>query len=447
MKPSKRSAHMTPSLKPHPCTRVAEPTNGKMTLPRTKRAEFTRATRRLVAERAGYKCSFPACNQITVGPSPGGSRSITSGVAAHIYGAARSGLGPRGIGGLDDDELRSPQNAIWLCAYHSNLIDKQQGELYSPDTLHSYKALHETRVARELAGIGPADGWIDGIKIHSNPIFEEDQECRLGKLTFVIGDNSSGKTALCEWIASSSGVKHLERWMIPRRGEERRLHVKIAYQDPESHQVDVKLRPAVEFPEYRLDEERTIVPTARVRFIFPSEVRFPRDGQIDDLEVVSKAMGLHPLETLALCEDISNNGSDYVKRTWFEENEQGLYMFAEILEGKNTVPGTFPLRVLSGSARARILMELGVLAANRLAAGFPTVLILDAGFWRLDTCWMSRYVDFHASPACNFQTIATAHSTKVNFDELTWTGWKIVKFRGKPPKVMLVSGVRSPERS
>ena len=145
--------------------------------------------------------------------------------------------------------------------------------------------------------------------------------------------------------------------------------------------------------------------------------------------------------------DISNNGSDYVKRTWFEENEQGLYMFAEILEGKNTVPGTFPLRVLSGSARARILMELGVLAANRLAAGFPTVLILDAGFWRLDTCWMSRYVDFLASPACNFQTIATAHSTKVNFDELTWTGWKIVKFRGKPPKVMLVSGVRSPERS
>lgn len=116
-----------------------------------RRADFSTETRELVARRAGFRCSFPWCGQLTVGPANKPCISVNVGHAAHIYSAATSGKGPRGTGGLTESDLKSPENAIWLCAQHANLIDKNQGEDYPADVLHSYKTLNETRMAHELA--------------------------------------------------------------------------------------------------------------------------------------------------------------------------------------------------------------------------------------------------------------------------------------------------------
>lgn len=58
------------------------------------RDDFNNTTKRLLAARAGFSCSFPGCNKITSGPSRFfKKKSINTGEAAHI--TAASSKGPR----------------------------------------------------------------------------------------------------------------------------------------------------------------------------------------------------------------------------------------------------------------------------------------------------------------------------------------------------------------
>ena len=51
---------------------------------------FTSATKTIIAQRAGYRCSYPGCNCGTIGPSSDPQKSISVGEACHICAASRN---------------------------------------------------------------------------------------------------------------------------------------------------------------------------------------------------------------------------------------------------------------------------------------------------------------------------------------------------------------------
>src|SRR5580704_13134870 len=80
----------------------------------TRRADFPWRVRKLIAERAGYRCSKPDCRRTTLGPGAGPADVARIGVACHIHSAEPGG--PRGRGGLSLEQLQAASNGIWLCA-------------------------------------------------------------------------------------------------------------------------------------------------------------------------------------------------------------------------------------------------------------------------------------------------------------------------------------------
>ena len=78
-------------------------------------------------------------------------------------------------------------------------------------------------------------------------------------------------------------------------------------------------------------------------------------------------------------------------------------------------------------------MELGIIAANRVSALNPTVLILDIDSSYIDDNWLKRYKKMLIYPACKFQTVISISSHKFRFDDLAGIGWKVVELYGKPP--------------
>ena len=200
-------------------------------MPRVRRFEFSPRARQLVAQRAGYRCSFPGCDRLTTGPGDDPESASTIGQAAHIYGAAASGRGPRGTHALTGDELRSRENALWLCADYASLIDKHGGRDYPAARLHSFKSLHESRVAHELRGYAVPFGWVDGVTIHSSPLFSDSARIDLAKLNLVLARNSVSKTALCEWISGHVGASHLERWHKVYPPTRRRLRTEMLHRE------------------------------------------------------------------------------------------------------------------------------------------------------------------------------------------------------------------------
>ncbi len=400
------------------------------------RANFPPSTRHLVAQRAGYRCSIPDCGRLTVGPANDPNKTTTIGVAAHIYSAALSGRGPRGTGQLSESELKSAVNAIWLCSNHATLIDKHGGEDYPATKLHSYKTLHETRIAHELAGVHVPFGWVDSIKIGSCPLFAGEVEIEFAKFNLVIGADSVGKTALCEWIAAFSNPIHLERWskVIPSDG--RRLSTEMRYHNPDPHKISVDFLSEV-YPKYKLDESPNLICPDSVRVIFPRTLRFEHEERPDDLNLIAATLGLHPYEVMALCDNLETE-DEYFQRIWFEEYEERLYMELEVLTKRGIESRTF--RLLASSEQERLLMQLGIMAAKKLSLMGPTLLCFDSGSWHLNTSWLKRYAEIFASPICKFQTIASTRSADIEFDDLAWSGWKLIHLKGKPPNVVVSTG-------
>jgi hypothetical protein len=110
----------------------------------TSRDDFSSATRRILAERVAYICSNPDCRSSTIGPHSEPDKSLDTGVAAHIHGAAKGG--PRYDPNQTSEERKHITNGIWLCAECARVIDTDESR-YSPETLKRWKSEQEQWVS------------------------------------------------------------------------------------------------------------------------------------------------------------------------------------------------------------------------------------------------------------------------------------------------------------
>src|SRR5712691_7809043 len=162
-------------------------------------ADFPARTRRLIAERAGYRCSKPDCRRQTLGPGAGPRDVACIGVACHIHAAAPGG--PRGTGGLTLEQLQSASNGIWLCADHARLIDTNQGIGYPAPLLRGWRQLHEAFLVHEMRGLVPPCTLITEVNVREGPEGLKARPVALSALNIITGPNNVGKTTLLNLLA------------------------------------------------------------------------------------------------------------------------------------------------------------------------------------------------------------------------------------------------------
>lgn len=115
------------------------------------RDDFSKKTKLNLAQRAGYICSNPDCNRLTIGPSIETSdKVLLIGVAAHIEAASHGG--PRYNINQTKAERASIENGIWLCASDADFIDEDV-EKYPVKKLKEWKKKHEEKIYNKLIGL------------------------------------------------------------------------------------------------------------------------------------------------------------------------------------------------------------------------------------------------------------------------------------------------------
>lgn len=114
----------------------------------SKRTEFTKTNKRKLAERVAWRCSYPGCETVTIGPGTESSNQVIKlGDAAHIHAAASGG--PRFDPSMTITERRSIDNGVWMCQRHARLIDADYTN-YSADTLRQWKKQKENQSYQAL---------------------------------------------------------------------------------------------------------------------------------------------------------------------------------------------------------------------------------------------------------------------------------------------------------
>jgi len=389
------------------------------------RIEFTKKTKRKVAERAGQMCSFIKCNELTSGPGARSDEVSRTGTAAHIYSASEGG--PRGQGGLSDEELKSVDNAIWLCRNHGDMVDNNRGEEYPPSLLMSYKNIQETRMKHEQRDMHVPTGWVHKINFTKGPLFENKSSFEFSKLNLIYGDNSSGKTALMDWMEIALTGNHLSRWDVisPNNKSQNVLSVTLTIFIPQEVKVGARIIN---------DKGKVAVLNGRevpenpycVNIVRPNNININSDKYRDDIVLIKSLLNLKSDSIDVILRELESYEPSRVEGVEVEGGHDGRDIVLEM----DHLHHTSRFKTLSVSEKKNVLCELSSAYARYLGRYSPTVLILDPFMDIINEEWFDFYSDHFISRDNNFQTFLSCPSRDFDISKIEWNGWEVIKTSG-----------------
>lgn len=389
--------------------------------PTGRDADFTPKTRVIIAARAGYRCSVPDCRRHTIGAGSAFDEVSDTGTACHIYSSAFSG--PRGTGGKSSEERSSPRNGFWACATHARAIDANAGNQYPPTLLLGWKAMHEAWISREQGGLHSPFGWLHHIDVQPNRLFERRFQMTLAKITLVAGNNGTGKTGICDWIAGSIDPFYIRKWVDSTFN----LNYNLTFYSPELHEIHVSSDGGQ--PRYSVDGMVSPIPLVPMRVVYVpyfdrKETRF--EG-LDDIDFIGEILGLRREQVLAFLLNVSR---------FTELNISGLHVKREASDGEdrdasagksrvelfgNTgspVQG-YPFSIWSTGEQYRAILAIASDLAEYYSRSGPTLLILDSVMDRFDDNWKSAVVRAFESDLCHFQVVMTSLGESNAFESIS----------------------------
>jgi hypothetical protein len=372
------------------------------------RVNFLKKTRRLAAQRAGYRCSFPGCGRVTIGPGPTPDTVFETGKASHVYAASAGG--PRGQGALTEDELRSIRNCIWLCPTHADLVDLHRGDRFPASVLYGYRDLHESRVSREIGDVPSVEGWIESVCLGANPLFVPESQLTFGKATVFYGLNGTGKSALLEWLAAAFSSPIASRWS----GSDIELSVRF---------LDSERAHDLEFS-YRRGQITCVLDGKLVPFnpldlsmVVVTKERVP--GSKAPIHRIADQVGVSPSEVSSLIPFIGRDPETLISSV----TSIGAGDLAVVLPG-DPPPG-LPFNSVSASQQELVVIECAIVRASTLSQHRPVLLCLDADFGVFDSTNAAAVLRRVSSPELRFQSAVVVHDSRADL-----TGWQTYGFVG-----------------
>ena len=165
------------------------------------RDDFSAPTKRLIAQRAGYVCSYPSCLAPTSGPRIDGDGAVNVGEAAHICAASPNG--PRYDESMTPEERVNAENGIWMCGTHATLVDRDE-ERFTVEQLRTWKYDAEDRAMRM---VGQQQGCAQGRLATVSPAI------RLGPNQLAI-INTTGEQVQCSEIFDPDDEQCKITWFV-----------------------------------------------------------------------------------------------------------------------------------------------------------------------------------------------------------------------------------------
>jgi energy-coupling factor transporter ATP-binding protein EcfA2 len=392
------------------------------TTPKTIREEFSKSTKQIIASRSGYRCSYPDCNKTLIGPGEKNDKFIMIGKHAHIFSAKPGG--PRGDGGLSKEQIKRPENGIFLCANHHDIIDKKD-EFHHSGVLIRFKSRHEFLISAELGEYLYPLNWLNTVKITESSLFNSTIELNLGKLTHFYGDYGSGKTTLCELLFSCFQQKIVKRWI----DKQNYFQFEVTIDNPVINKFNVEIKAGM---------LSYIVETARQSFVpydyFVVFLKNKLKNKTDDISRIADCFNLERNFIKSILLNNTINGittQNYVIKSIRENPYPVDELYVDV---GNNIQQRFSS--CSDSEEGRILMDIAISLASTISKYKSVLLIIDwINISALDTVAFNPYLDYLLSPKARFQTIFVSPD---KMDSLDWNGWEIAQFRGRTPNTKII---------
>lgn len=391
-----------------------------------KRYEFTEKTRQLIAKRAGFRCSFPGCNKLLIGPSPDGNGSISLGECAHIYAAA--GQGPRGQVGLSEDAIKSEKNGIFLCKDHHDLIDSAEGsKKYDAQTLIRMKDAHEYQISCDMGMQQRPIMSIKSLTFVTHPFFDNGTTFNLTNATILIGDNGSGKTAFIESLYGILKNTVLNRW------ENDDMEVFVTMGNPIFQVVSYQYHDKV---------IRYFTDNHQIGFCpYDIDVFLLSDNELwncnskechSDIEKVARKIGIQESIVRVMIESVDLTDSIMVSDVKIIEEDLDGQKYERLYLTLNTNDRQVTYFNLSSSQKFGFILDLICGYMKRVARFKHAILLIDDVLNNFDKKWKSFFLASLQKIGNYVQTIITTGSS---VEDIALVGWNYMRLSKKMDSV------------
>lgn len=214
----------------------------------TSRDNFSVQTKRVLAGRVAYRCSFPNCAIITIGPdSTHADKVLILGEAAHIHAAA--GGGPRYNRRMSPENRRSAENGIWMCRGHARLIDADHLN-YTAETLLQWKNAMEKEAHRAMRDLEK-----DAVRLPTtliclslDLIFEGVWKSVEGDTwSFIVKDFVLGDEKLLKSLSTEGLERHFQYIIVESQGDGRLIHNSFRWELNQHGEYEIRIEVSTAF--------------------------------------------------------------------------------------------------------------------------------------------------------------------------------------------------------
>ncbi|MEL1243987.1 HNH endonuclease [Flavobacterium sp. DGU11] len=378
-----------------------------------QRIDFSDKTKEIIARRAGFKCSFPGCNKTLVGPGVFSHESITIGECAHIFSAVPKG--PRTDGGLNDDELKKPENGIYLCRNHHKIVDsKAKDNKYTSDLLTRYKNRHEFLISAELGEYTYPINWINHIKVQGT-VFKNPIELNLGKVTLITGSNATGKSTIVEIMDSVFKQKIYSRWNKPNVN----FSTEVRLDNPVLSKFTAHIQNNQLF--FNIGKSKQpFVPYDYFVLYLKNEIR----QNVDDLKTIADCFGLERSFVKSMLNTTGIKHGLKTRKMEIVEKRTKPYVVDKLnVDIGNWWPQS--LGSCSGTEYSNVILDIAISFATEISKFKSVLLLIDwPPLYSFDDLNIKIYLDYLQNSQAHFQTIFVSHNPRPKLD---WSGWAIAK--------------------
>ncbi len=383
--------------------------------------KFSPSVRRILAERAGQRCSNPNCGRPTSGPSDNGAGGSTVlGKACHI--TAASDGGPRFDSSLTNEQRAHPNNGIWLCATCADRVDKNENVAMFPvELLRCWKEFHESLTGTDHASIQNRRVYpLRQLKIVDFAGVRGQANMTFGALTSVLGSSRLSHT-VGELLNLFSSHEEFKRTRQPPSEAYEEEIDRISLPDERPWVVTVKHDPPRVFTNrgrvrLKLSDNREFIITAKrtgaalslgdspIPVFSPAistiVVGKPLDSNSSPLKApeqrLARYFGISDAELRSCIEGSPTDESVFGYE--YDFNSEALL----VRIGKS---GYQSLDSLSGGERSRVLIDLGSRVARYRAKVGPIVFLVDQHRISIDRQGWAQMLNWLEQTRPPFQTV------------------------------------------